>query len=81
MATIDRRLSALEQRHKGSASIRGLRIFQESFDTPGIFYEVRSAFYAGPQGYTQSDLDALTALGWQLIKVIYVHDWRITEPQ
>jgi hypothetical protein len=71
MSTIDRRLTALEQRHEDAERIRGIRIFQESHDTPEVFYEVQGAFYAGPQGYTSSDLSLLSAMGWQIIKVVY----------
>jgi hypothetical protein len=80
MATIERRLSALEQRHKGSSL--GIRWFQQSESTAEVYYEIPGTpFYEGPQGYTRADLDALTAMGWQLIKVLYVSDWRITEAQ
>jgi hypothetical protein len=68
MSTLSRRLAALEQRKQ---AVQGLRIFQQSEDTPEVFYEVSGAFYKGPQGYTRADIAALRALGWQTILVVY----------
>ncbi len=66
--SLERRLQKLERTNDEAL---GLRIFQQSEDTPEVFYEVPGAFYKGPQGYTRADIAALGALGWQTLLIVY----------
>jgi hypothetical protein len=77
----ERRLTALEQQQQESQKqgCLGIRIFQQSEDTPQVFYELPGAFYDGPQGYTRDDLSQLSAGGWQLIIVVYGQEQRTEE--
>jgi hypothetical protein len=68
MSAISRRLTALER--TGDATL-GLRVFFQTLEDEDIFFDNDD----GP-AYTTAQLDELSAAGWQVLKVVYVTDWR-----
>jgi hypothetical protein len=67
MSTLKRRLDALEQRKQAT---QGIRIFQQDWEDEGIFHEGVDNQQGQP--YTQAEINALGAQGWQCIVLEYV---------
>lgn len=69
--SIARRLEALEQQAQPD---RGIRVFTQSQDDPGVYFEgdgeARAQHDGGP-AYTAEDLHALSADGWIVLKIHY----------
>lgn len=65
------RLTALELAARRRSRL-GFRVFREDIERQGFYTESEDA---SARRYTQAELDALRAQGWELIVVRYV-DWR-----
>lgn len=75
MGTIDRRLTALEQRQDTG---KGLLIFQQTIEDENIFHKGIGNDDGVP--FTRAEVQALAEAGWQILTLEYVHDWRPAEP-
>jgi hypothetical protein len=70
MSTIGRRLTALER--SGDKAL-GLRVFYQTLEDGNVFFDNDD----GP-AYTTAQIHELAVAGWQILKVVYVSDWRPT---
>ncbi len=66
--SLERRLQKLERTNDATL---GLRVFFQTLEDENIFFDSDD----GP-AYTTAQLHELSALGWQVLKVVYVTDWR-----
>ena len=66
MATMETRLTALEQRQQ---RLLGYRTFTQSLSDPAQYFE--GTRNEPGKAYTETEIDALGAAGWQCIVIVY----------